>query len=288
MISRFVVFVLVGALLACGGRQASEEIEFKNLSLITAGGTVSEVVVGLGYLDQIIATDITSTFPASLQQLPSIGYRNQIKGEGLMALGADMILAEEGYLTEDVLEQLKLAGIKVQLFKKPTSIDGTYRLIQEVATFLDETAKGDELIAQVKADEQALQTYLENNPIADSPTVAFIMARGLETVFLAGDETFASEIIQMAGGRPAGTGFKDFIPLTPEALVSLNPDYLLFFDSGLGTIGGKEGVKQIKGADQTSAFKKGNILSFDGQYLSGFGPRVAKAAKDLAQAIREN
>ncbi|MGY6522538.1 MAG: heme/hemin ABC transporter substrate-binding protein [Mongoliitalea sp.] len=288
MISRLVLLVILGTLVACNAQQVSEEVEKKDWKLITAGGTVSEVVVSLGYLDQIIATDITSTFPASLQQLPSIGYRNQIKGEGLMALGADMILAEEGYLTDDVLAQLKLAGIQVHLFKKPTAIAGTYRLIEEVASFLEEVDKGRELIKQVKAEQEELQAYLQENPLSEPPTVAFIMARGLETVFLAGDDTFAAEIIQMAGAKPAGTGFKDFIPLTPEALVRMNPDYLLFFDSGLGTIGGKDGVQQIKGANQTSALQQGNILSFDGQYLSGFGPRVAQAALDLAQAIRKN
>lgn len=288
MISRLVLVVILGAFVACNTKQASEEVKKKDWKLITAGGTISEVVVSLGYLDQIIATDITSTFPASLQQLPSIGYRNQIKGEGLMALGADMILAEEGYLTEDVLAQLTLAGIQVHLFKKPTAINETYRLIEEIASFLEEEEKGNELILQLQADHAALQTYLQANPLADPPAVAFIMARGLETVFLAGDDTFAAEIIQMAGAKPAGTGFKDFIPLTPEALVSMNPDYLLFFDSGLGTIGGKDGVQQIKGVNQTTAFQQGNILSFDGQYLSGFGPRVAQAALDLAKAIRKN
>jgi iron complex transport system substrate-binding protein len=288
MISRLVVLVGIAVLFACESKQESNEVAKNEWKIITAGGTVSEVVVELGYLDQIIATDITSTFPASLQQLPSIGYRNQIKGEGLMALGADMILAEEGYLTEDVLAQLSLAGIQVKLFKKPTSINGTYELIAAIASFLEETEKGHELIAQVQADQKELQSYLEANPLTNSPTVAFIMARGLETVFLAGDDTFAYEIIQLAGGKPAGTGFKDFIPLTPEALVGMNPDYLLFFDSGLGTIGGKDGVQQIKGATQTTAFQQGNILSFDGQYLSGFGPRVAQAALDLAKAIRKN
>ncbi|UJP65651.1 heme/hemin ABC transporter substrate-binding protein [Mongoliitalea daihaiensis] len=288
MIARFVVGFVVSALFACSSKQVSEEVDKQEWKLITAGGTVSEVVVSLGYLERIIATDITSTFPASLQQLPSIGYRNQIKGEGLMALGADMILAESGYLSEDVLDQLKLAGIQVKLFEKPTSIDGTYRLIQEVAAFLEEPEKGETLLAQVKSEQTLLEEYVKNNPLINPPAVAFIMARGLETVFLAGEETFASEIIQMAGGKPAGTGFKDFIPLTPEAIVGINPDYLLFFDSGLGTIGGKDGVQQIKGANQTKALQNGNILSFDGQYLSGFGPRVAQAALELAKAIRAN
>ena len=84
-----------------------------------------------------------------------------------------------------------------------------------------------------------------------------------------------------------GKGFKEFIPLTPEALVAMNPDFLLFFESGIQSIGGMDGVKNIRGIENTSAFSKNQIISMDGQYLSGFGPRVGKAALELAKAVRK-
>ena len=62
----------------------------------------------LGLGDRIIATDRTSTYPEKMQSLPSIGYRNQIKAEGILSLAPDIILAEEDYLSDDVLDQLKL------------------------------------------------------------------------------------------------------------------------------------------------------------------------------------
>lgn len=70
----------------------------------------------LGFGDQIIATDITSTYPASMQQLPSIGYRNQIKAEGILAQAPDLVLIEEGYLNPDVVEQLKAAQVNIHIF----------------------------------------------------------------------------------------------------------------------------------------------------------------------------
>ncbi|RZS94913.1 heme/hemin ABC transporter substrate-binding protein [Cecembia calidifontis] len=284
----FIYSLLALLLFSCGRNQSVVEIDSKEIKIITAGGTVSEIVAALGFQDQIIATDITSTYPADLQKLPSIGYRNQIKTEGILALGPDLVLAEEGYLTPDVVQQLESTGIVLHFFKKPKQISETYGLINDLGAFLKAEEKALEIVARLEADEAALKAFVEENQKKEKPKVAFVMARGLETIFLAGEETFAESLIEMAGGEFAGKGFKDFIPLTPEAIVSINPDYLLFFESGLATIGGNNGVSQIRGLDQTTAFQKQQVLASDGHYLSGFGPRIAEAALELARSISKN
>ncbi|TVP50841.1 MAG: ABC transporter substrate-binding protein [Mongoliibacter sp.] len=254
------------------------------LKIITAGGTITEIIYELGFGDQIIATDITSTYPAAMQELPSIGYRNQIKAEGVLALGPDMILAEEGYLSDDVVSQLKGTGTAVHFFKKPVKTEETLELIQKLSEFLDVSSKGESLKKSLIEDLEELteKTAKQEN---GKPKVAFVMARGEEMVFVAGEDTFAESIIRMAGAESTGKGFRDFIPLTPESLVSMNPDYLLFFDSGIKSMGGLEGLKKIRGIEETTAFQKNQILSFDGLYLSGFGPRVGQAALELSKAI---
>jgi iron complex transport system substrate-binding protein len=274
------VFLLV---FGCQEKRSTEQVQ-ETRKLITAGGTVTEIVHELGFGDQIIATDITSTFPAKMQELPSIGYRNQIKAEGILALGPDLVLAEEGYMTPDVVSQLQAAGVEIKFFTKPTTIEGTKAIIKEIADYLGVSEKGAELLSQLEKDLAELSTYLSDK--SEQPSMAFVMARGQEMVFVAGEDTFSASLMQLAGIRSAGVGFKDFVPLTPEALASMNPDYLLFFESGLQSIGGKDGVKNIRGIESTTAFQKEQILAFDGLYLSGFGPRVGKAALELAKAVR--
>lgn len=275
------VFLITGTL-AC--QSPSENQSSNEFKIITAGGTISEIVYELGFGDHIIATDITSTYPSSLQSLPSIGYRNQIKAEGILALGPDIFLAEEGYLSADVVSQLKASGMEIRFFAKPKAIEDTYIIIDQISEYLDVKEKGKALSKKVADDLKHLNAFLlENN---DRPSMAFVMARGQEMVFVAGEETFAESLMKLSGIEPKGMGFKDFIPLTPEALVSMNPDYLLFFESGLQSIGGMDGVKNIRGIENTTAFKQNQILAFDGQYLSGFGPRVGMAALELAKAVR--
>jgi iron complex transport system substrate-binding protein len=283
MLTRYLPLILV-VLAACSAPSKEEETTAER-KIITAGGTITEVVDALGYGDLIIATDITSTFPASMQDLPSIGYRNQIKAEGILALGPDLVLIEEGYLNPDVVTQLKAAQVNIEVFTKPTTVEGTKKLVTELATFFEEEDKGKEVNAAIDADIAALNSYLESEE--SKPKAIFVMARGPETVFIAGDKTFAAEMFELAEIEGTATGFDEFAPMTPESLVSMNPEYLVFFESGIQSVGGKDGLVAIQGIDQTTAFKENQIVALDGQYLSGFGPRVGKAALELAKAVRQ-
>jgi iron complex transport system substrate-binding protein len=283
MIRIFLSLVILSAW-ACQAPTSKQSVP-ESRKIITAGGTITEVVNELGFGDQIIATDITSTFPASMQQLPSIGYRNQIKAEGILALGPDLVLIEEGYLSPDVVEQLKAAQVAIHSFPKPVSVAGAKKLVTDLAAFFGVIEKGEEINAGIEKDIQELNAYLAAQ--IDKPKAVFIMARGPETVFIAGDKTFAKEMFDLVQVETVATGFDEFVPLTPESLVSMNPDYLVFFESGIQSLGGTEGLTKILGIDQTTAFKENQIVALDGQYLSGFGPRVGKAALDLAKAVRK-
>src|SRR5690606_1254339 len=281
------LFLLPLLLIAC--QQSKEKVDTSqevSRRLITAGGTITEIVHELGFGDDIIATDITSNYPATMQGLPSIGYRNQIKAEGILSLGANVVLAEADYLNPEVIEQLRSAQVEVQVFDKPMKVNETYALIDDLSGYLKVPDKGKQLKEELQQDIQELESYRSAHP--KKAKIAFVMARGPETVFLAGEETFAEELFGLAGLENTAQGFKDFIPLSPEALISMNPDYLLLFESGLATLGGKDGVKSIKGITETTAYKEGNIIAMDGHFISGFGPRIGEAALELAKAIKEN
>lgn len=280
------IMLLSIGLIACKGTNPeSTGNENEQLRIITAGGTITEIVVGLGMEEAIIATDITSTYPSRMQELPSIGYRNQIKAEGILSLGADLILSETGYLTADVISQLKSAGIRIVELDKPKSLDQTKTLIRSLAELLEKNDEAESMLNQLTKDEEALKTFIAGT--TGQPRLAFILARGPETVFLAGEETFVDEFFALAGVENVGQGFKDFIPVSPEALSKYNPEYLMFFESGLQSLGGIQGLSSINGLNQTEAYANGKVIAMDGHYVSGFGPRAAQAALELAKKVRE-
>ncbi|HTN17434.1 MAG TPA: ABC transporter substrate-binding protein, partial [Chitinophagaceae bacterium] len=92
-------------------------------------------------------------------------------------------------------------------------------------------------------------------------------------------------MIKLAGGENAVSGFEDFKPLTPEALLNANPDVILMFTSGLESLGGMDGLLKVPGIAMTNAGKKKQVIEMDGQYLTGFGPRLGKAIAELSKKL---
>lgn len=84
------------------------------LRIVSANGTLSEILVGLGLESQIVGVDVTSTYPASLEKLPKIGHNRNISSEGILALNPDVIVtSDQSMMSATVLKQLNSSGKKL-------------------------------------------------------------------------------------------------------------------------------------------------------------------------------
>jgi len=249
---------------------------FAQKRIVSLNGAVTEIVVALGFEKNIVGVDVTSTYPASIQQVAKVGHNRNISAEPVLALNPDLILGTDNFLQPAVIEQFKNIGVRTQIFRQDFSIEGTKKLITEVAAALQVPAKGIALVKQLEKEQAALKIKPTNKK------VLFIYARGAGTMLVAGMGTPTEKMITLAGAKNAAGGFNDFKPLTPEALVTANPDIILMFDDGLKSMGGVDGLLKVQGVQQTTAGKEKKVVVMDGALLTGFGPRVIAAVKELA------
>ena len=248
--------------------------------IVSLNGAVTEIVCALGFEKTLVGVDVTSTYPATMQKVPKVGHNRNISAEPVLALQPDLILATDNFIQPSVIEQFKNVGVKTVLMKQEFSVEGTKKLITEVAAALNVPAKGIALCKQLDKEQKELKVA------AQGKKVLFIYARGAGTMMVAGKETPLDKIIGMAGAQNAANGFNDFKPLTPEALVTANPDVILMFDEGLKSMGGIDGLLKVQGIPQTTAGKQKKVIVMDGQLLTGFGPRVIQAVKELSDKLK--
>lgn len=257
-------------------------LSFASLSqaqrIITAGGSSTEIVCELGLCDKIVATDRTSLYPPQMQSLPSIGYRSSITAEGIISLEPDIMILEKGYVNDVILDQLKNAGQTVLVVENNSNLEDTKVRIRQIAEALNKKPEAEALIKKIEADLASLAKKVAQTNA--KPTVLCVYARGAGNLQVAGKDT-GFMIIEMAGTRNAVPEISGYKPLNAEALINANPDYLLFMESGLESLGGKEGVLKIPGVAQTTAGQKMQIISIDGVKLTNWGPRLAEAALEI-------
>lgn len=251
--------------------------------IVSVDGTVSEILAGIGLEGSIIGTDITSNYPESLKSKPKVGHNRNLSAEGILSLQPEVVTGLASEIKPELASQLKGAGIKLVLFNQTYSADGTRQLIRDVAKAFGKPQAAEPLIKKLNADLAAAAKAAKSS---NKPKVLFIYARGTGTMLVAGDGTQMQSIIGLAGGVNAVNGFTDFKPLTPEALVSANPDVILLFTSGLQSLGGTAGLLNVQGVAQTNAGKNKRFVTMDGELMSSFGPRLGLAVNELAQKIR--
>ena len=259
--------------------KATSKNQKQSARIVSLNGAISEIIVGLGHESKIVATDITSNYPESVNKLPKVGHNRSIQAEGILAQNPDIVVGIEKDLNPKVIKQIKSSGVKVVLFDQEHSVEGTKKLIQGVKDSLKFESINDSL--DIKIDQSISKLEIFENP----PKVLFIYARGAGTILVAGQKTQMNQMISIAGGQNAVSDFESFKPLTAEAIVSANPDVILMFTTGAQSLNGV--FENVPGIMQTNAGKNKQIITMDGQYLAGFGPRTGEAALELNQKLSE-
>ncbi|WP_370898073.1 heme/hemin ABC transporter substrate-binding protein [Chryseobacterium gossypii] len=261
--------------------ETASEAPKSNNKIVTLSGGITEIVSALGHEKEIVGTDVTSTYPETLKSTAKdLGHVRSMTIEPIMALNPTLILASDKDINPELLGKIKSSGIKAEIFKQEYSVEGTKKLIEQVAKAIGST-EYQKLNDKIDADLKQVQ------PVAEKPKVLFIYARG-NMLMVSGKNTPMDALISLAGGKNAVIDFEDFKPLTPEAVVKANPDVLFFFTTGLESAGGSEGALKMPGVAQTNAGKNKKIIAMDGGLVSGFGPRLGEAAVGLNKLLIEN
>ncbi|MBB5635787.1 iron complex transport system substrate-binding protein [Pedobacter cryoconitis] len=253
--------------------------------IITLSAALSETTDALGLGKNIVAVDVTTTYPVFLTKLPKVSNNRSVSAEALIAFAPDLVLAPEGSVSKEIQYQLKSAGIRFVSIKQEYSVNGALKFIRQVAEALQLAPKGELLARQTELKiKQALAGIKSGSKPAK---VLFIYARGTGVMMVAGKKSSLDAVISLSGGKNAINEFEDFKPYTTEALVKANPDVILMFDFGLTSLGGVNGILKMPGVAQTSAGKNKRIVQMDPALLTNFSVRLDQAITALNGKLME-
>ena len=253
-------------------------------SIVSVGGSVTEIVYALGLAERVLAVDSTSLYPDAATELPNVGYMRRLAAEPILAMSPSLVIAVEDSGPPAVLAQLREAGLQVVLVPDEPTPQGILRKIRLVADALGVSEKGRALSGEVERDLRSLKDAVAE--IGERPKVLFLLSIGNGGAPLAaGRGTSAAGIIELAGGTNAIDAFEGYKALSPEALISTAPDVLLVTDRSLGLLGGAESLLKVPEISQTPAGRDGRLISMDDLLLLGFGPRTPEAVGLLAEKL---
>ncbi len=263
-----------------GGRKVEIADASKILSI---GGDITEILYALGQEAHIIAVDTTSQFPPeALKQKPNVGYMRALSTEGVLSVGASLILASERAGPPEVVKALKQIAVPYVEVQDGLSPEGIIAKVRFVASVLDKTSEGEALAGRLESEFKTLAE--RRSAISRRLRVLFVLNVQNGRATIGGAETSADAIIKLAGADNAAASVIGFKPVVDEALVELQPDAVIALRRSSGQHD-TEQVMSMKGMQATPAGASKRVINMDGLYLLGFGPRTASAALDLMRAL---
>jgi iron complex transport system substrate-binding protein len=247
----------------------------------------SEIIFALGAEEDLVAVDLTSSYPPEIKELPTVGYHRALAAEPILSMKPTLIIEDNNIGPEHVVTQLKDLKIPMKQFGHyQHTIAGTDSLMREMGSYFHKEKKAEELCKTLNADmKQAKQQALWYDKKPKVLAIHFGQASNIYLVMT--KNSTAGKMIEWAGGEMAVDGDRGMMLLSPEIVAKSDPDVILLTDFGYDRLGSKEQVGTLPGVSSTRAFKEGKVYRVEEHDMVYIGPRTGKNVIELQKLIHQ-
>src|ERR1700754_1513228 len=212
------------------------------------------MLFAIGAGDAVIAADSYSNYPAEAPTTDLSGFEPNV--EAIVGYAPDLVIASAD--PGELVSSLSEVGIPAIVLPSAVTLDDTYAQLEQLGAATGHVGDAaelvgqlqtdiDELVAQVPADAEPVTYYHELDPNLFTVTSSTFIG---ELYAMAGLTNIADEAPDAAGGYPQ---------LSPEFLVTANPDVVFFADGGAGGVTA-DAIAARPGWDQLTAVQQDRIV----------------------------
>jgi iron complex transport system substrate-binding protein len=262
----------------------NREVKIADTSrIVSIGGAVTEILYALGSERRVVAVDATSLYPPeALKTKPNVGYFRQLSPEGVMGVTPSLIIAVDGAGPKEAVSVLEAASVPLVRVADAYDGEGILRKIRLIAHATGLEAQGRCLEHFVSDDLAAVEAVRAKvgTPVRAMFVISFVNGRAM----IGGRGTAADGLMRMAGAVNVFDNVEGYKIVSDEAVMQAAPEAVLSvsrpgFDLDAAT------VFQHPAFSQTPAARRNSFVSMEALYMLGFGPRAARAARDLSHAL---
>jgi iron complex transport system substrate-binding protein len=281
---RYLALTLVTSLLF-GCRFRNEERGEHQERIVCLSKQYNEILFALGANRDLVAVDLSSTYPPEIKSLPTVGYHRALSAEGIVSVKPTLVLHDNNVGPEQVMRQLEQLKIPMKVFDaKGVDIPSTKNLMSEMGHYFHKEAQAQSL--NQKLDLDMGEALRRANAYSTKPKVAVIhFGRAMNIYLTITRASTAGKMIEWAGGEIPTPGERGMVQLSPEVIASADPDVLLLTDFGYDRLGSPEQVATLPGIGTTRAARNKRIYRVEEHDLVYIGPRTGEIVLKLQELI---
>lgn len=249
-----------------------------NKRLVSIDGSLTEIIYALGAQTELVAVDSTSVYPSKAKELPNVGYMRALSAEGILSIKPTRVITSSSAGPKNVLEQIKAAGVEVNVIHASYSLLGLTQKINDVGVLLDKKSQAEQLNKSI--DNQLKPLIKKIDAQKKAPKTLFFLGMQGNQLMAAGSGTQAQALLDILKAENAMAASKGYKPLSKESIISINPEAVIV------AIHAPMDHNKIKAQFQhTKAFVDNKIMIIDSARALGFGPRLVEALAAIVNVI---
>lgn len=257
------------------GREIALDGPASKIVALTASDV--EIIYALGAGDLLVGRGEYCDYPAEVLDKPVVKSGAETNLEEILALQPDVVLMATMAQTEDQVNALEQAGVRV-IVSDAQNLDGVYQAINLIGAITGKTEEAAALVKQMQDTFAAVKAKSQDT----GKTVYFEVSPLEYGLWAAGNGTFMNELASICGLTNAFADVEGWGEISEEQVFAKDPDYIVTTSMYWGE--GPTPVEEILGRagwDQLKAVKNNQIFNADSNAITRPGPRLMDAVQAL-------
>lgn len=247
-------------------------LEAEPEKIVSISPTLTEMVYTLDAGDKLVGRSDYCDYPAEVYEVESVGNLQTADLEKIVSLDPDLVLVSD-MADDDFLQKLTSLGIPVLFVDEVTELEQIYDVMNMMGLVLNCNEKAASCVEEMKTTIAEVQEKIEG---LEAPSVYYVVGYGEYGDYTAGGDTFAGEILSIAGGDNIAKDISGW-SITLEEIIESDPSIIIMPEYY------KEDFVNASHYCDLTAVKEGHVYTIDNNMIDRQGYRNAEAIRTLAE-----
>lgn len=255
----------------------------KTARIVSLAPNVTEMLFAIGAGPDVVGVSSFDTYPAEVASRVRVGGLVDPNIERILSLTPTLVIAY-GSQTE-LKTRLAQAGIPVFDYAHGSLADVTATM-RALGRRLNRSTAADAAAARIERDLAAVRARVAGLPRPKTLLVFGREAGSIRGIYVSGGYGFLNDLLDVAGGANVFADItRENIQISSEQVLARAPEAIIEL-RGPMTQGRLDAERQVwQQLPGVPAVRSGRIYLLQGEWLTVPGPRVADAARVIADAL---
>ncbi len=251
--------------------------------IVSLAPSVTESLFAMGFGHRVVGVTDFDLFPEDVADLPKVGGYYDPSLEKILALEPDLVVGVKTFHAE-LLDRLQSLGVPVLGLVVHRRFDDIRLAMERLAEELGKPGAAEAAWRNMLDELEEVKNKVKRLFGAHPPSVMVVVWH--DPLTIAGGHNYIDDIMDAINLPNAAGDIRYTFPVIDrENLLVRNPDVLVVAAASTGMTFSENDLKSALEGLQVKAVQRGCIVTISADSLFHPGPRAAKAAEELVNAV---